>query len=260
MSTILKTEREIEIVREGGKRLAFVLNEVGKAVKPGITTKELDALAEKLIRENGDIPAFLNYTPDGADRPYPATLCVSVNNEVVHGIPGKRALKDGDIVGLDLGLKHGGFFVDAAITVSVGKIDAGAEKLIKTTERALEAGIGAIKNGGRIGDISEAIEKEAIFGKYGVVRILGGHAIGKHIHEEPHISNYGKSGTGPVLKKGMLLALEPIFNEGGGEVYIDQKDGYTFRTLDGSRSAHFEHTVLITEKGAEILTALPPST
>ncbi|MEK7614379.1 MAG: type I methionyl aminopeptidase [Patescibacteria group bacterium] len=260
MSTIIKTEEDIKIVREGGRRLAFVLSEVLKAVKPGITTKELDVLAEKLIRGNGDIPAFLNYKPDGADRPYPATLCVSVNNEVVHGIPGARTLKEGDIVGLDLGLKHGGFFVDAAITAPVGKIDAGAHELIRTTKQALQAGIGVIKNGGRIGDISEAIEKEAIGGKYGVVQILGGHGIGKHIHEEPHIANYGESGTGPMLKKGMLLALEPIFNEGGGEVYIDHKDGYTFRTLDGSRSAHFEHTVLVTEKGAEILTILPRRT
>lgn len=254
MATIIKTKDEEKIVREGGRRLAFVLAEVGKAAKPGVTTKELDTLAEKLIRDGGDVPAFLNYKPDGADRPYPATLCVSVGNEVVHGVPGDRILKEGEIVGLDLGLKHGGFFMDAAITVSVGEIESSAKKIISATKEALSAGIAVIKPGGKVGDIGEAIEKVADRNKYGIVKILGGHGIGKHIHENPHIANYGKRGTGAVIKKGMLLALEPIFNEGGGEVFIDRKDGYTFRTLDGSRSAHFEHTILVTDNGAEVLT------
>lgn len=256
MGTILKTKKEIDIVRVGGKRLAFVLSEVSKIVKPGILTKELDELAEKLIREGGDEPAFLNYTPDGSGRPYPATLCVSVNNEVVHGIPGNRELKEGDIVGLDLGLKHGGFFVDAAVTVPVGKIESAVQKLIDTTKESLMAGISAVRAGGRIGDISAAVESVADRDKFGIVRILGGHAVGKHVHETPFVPNYGKAGTGPELKEGMLYAIEPMFNEGGDEVYLDRKDGYTFRTLDGSRSAHFEHTILVTKKGAEILTKL----
>ena len=243
-------------MREGGRRLASVLSEIEKSVKPGAKTIELDRLAEKLIREKGDTPAFLNYTPDGAIRPYPATLCVSVNNEVVHGIPGNRELKEGDIVGLDLGLKHGGFFVDAAITVPIGKVSLSALKLVKTTYESMIAGIGAMKDGGRFGDIGEAVEKVASREKFGVVRILGGHAIGRHIHEEPFIPNYGKRGTGPFIKKGMLLAIEPMLNQGGDEVYLDRKDGYTFRTLDGSLSAHFEHTVLITKEGAEILTVV----
>lgn len=254
MTTILKSEQDIKTVREGGKRLAFILAEVGKAVKPGVTTKELDTLAERLIRGGGDTPAFLNYKPDGADRPYPATLCVSVGNEVVHGIPGNRLLKEGEIVGLDLGLKHGGFFMDAAITVAVGKIEGSAEKLISATRESLARGIAAVKTGGRIGDIGAAVEEVAKRNKYGIVLVLGGHGIGKNIHEQPYIANYGEKGTGAVIQKGMLLALEPILNEGGGEVFLDRKDGYTFRTLDGSRSAHFEHTILVTEKGAEILT------
>jgi methionyl aminopeptidase len=257
VATIIKTEEDIKIVREAGKRLAFVLDELRKATKPGVTTKELDELAERLIREYGDTPAFLNYKPDGASKPFPAALCASVNNEVVHGIPSSgKVLKEDDIIGLDLGLKHNGFFVDAAISVPVGKVKPEYLKLVDTTKEALSAGISAIKIGGRIGDISAAIEKVANRGKFGVVLILGGHAIGKHIHEMPFIPNYGKAGTGPVIQKGMLLALEPIFNEGSEEVYIDRKDGYTFRTSDGLRSAHFEHTVLVTEKGGEILTVL----
>lgn len=254
MGTIIKTKEEENIVREGGKRLAFILSLVGKAVKPGILTRELDELAEKLIRERGDEPAFLNYTPSGAKRAYPSTLCVSVNSEVVHGIPGSRELKEGDIVGLDLGLRHRGFFSDSAITVPVGKIGSHAQKLIDATRESLYEGIKAIKIGGYLGDIGEAVGKVANRNKYGIVRVLGGHSIGKHIHEEPYIPNYGSSGTGPVLKKGMLLAIEPMFNEGREDVYIDRKDGYTFRTLDGSLSAHFEHTVLVTKNGAEILT------
>lgn len=257
MATIIKTKEEEEIVREAGKRLAFVLAELRKATKPGVTTKDLDILAEGLIREKGDIPAFLNYKPEGAGKPFPATLCASVNNEVVHGIPSEeRVLKDGDIIGLDLGLKHEGFFVDAAISVPVGEVEPKYLKLLNTTEEALSAGISAIKIGGKIGDISSAIESVANRGKYGVVRVLGGHAIGKHIHEMPFIPNYGQAGIGPIIQKGMLLALEPIFNEGNADVYIDRKDGYTFRTSDGLRSAHFEHTVLVTEKGGEILTVL----
>lgn len=257
MATIIKTKEEEDIVREAGRRLAFVLAELGKAAVPGVTTKDLDTLAEKLIREKGDTPAFLNYKPEGASKHFPATLCASVNNEVVHGIPSSgKVLKDGDIIGLDLGLKHKGFFVDAAISVPIGKVKLSYLKLINTTSEALSAGIAAIKIGGKIGDISAAIEEVANRGKYGVVRVLGGHAIGKHIHEMPFIPNYGKAGTGPVIQEGMLLALEPIFNEGREDVYIDHKDGYTFRTSDGLRSAHFEHTVLVTKKGGEILTVL----
>lgn len=246
---------EIKIIREGGRRLAEILRKVAKEVRPGTSTKKLDRLAEKLIREGGDEPAFLNYPPNGAKFPYPATLCVSINNEVVHGIPSdKRILKDGDIVGLDLGLKHAGFFTDMAMTVPVGGIDKEAKKLIEITEKSLIKGIAAAKSGGFVGDIGEAIENFVKPHGYGIVKILGGHGVGKKVHEDPYIPNYGKSGTGPKLVPGMVLALEPMLNEGRDKVFLDN-DGYTFKTRDGKRSAHFEHTILITESKAEILTS-----
>lgn len=247
-------KEEIRIMKEGGRRLASVLRRVAEEVKPGVSSKELDNLAERLIREVGDEPAFLNYTPDGAKFPYPATLCVSVNNEVVHGIPSdKIILKDGDIVGFDLGLRHKGFFTDMAMTVPVGKIDKEAEKLIKITKESLAKGIAAARNGGFIGDIGEAIENFVKPHGYGIIKILGGHGVGKKVHEDPYVPNYGKSGTGLKLVPGMVLALEPVLNEGTDKVFLDN-DGHTFKTKDGKRSAHFEHTILITENKAEILT------
>ncbi len=254
MTTILTKDTERDILREAGRRLGNVLKRVAEEVCPGITTLSLDVLAEKLIRDGGDEPAFLNYTPDGADRPFPKSLCVSVNDEVVHGVPGSRILKDGDIVGLDLGLKHKGFFVDSAMSVPVGKVSKEAEKLIAVTKEALLAGIKAIRPGKRIGDISSAIESVASKRPYGIVRILGGHGIGRHVHEMPYVPNFGEKGKGPVLKDGMLLAIEPMLTVGSEEVDLDEGDGYTFRTADGSMSAHFEHTILVTSKGAEILT------
>lgn len=254
MTTILKTQEEIEILREGGRRLANVIKAVSSEVRPGITTKELDKIAEDLIRAGGDVPAFLNYTPEGSHIPYPATLCISVNNEAVHGIPGETKLKDGDIVGLDLGLKHKGFFTDMAITVGVGEISENAKKLIETTKKALYIGIEQIRDGGRIGDIGAAIERFVAPTGFGIAKILGGHGIGKAIHEDPHIPNFGKKGSGPKLESGLLIAIEPIINEGTGKVVLDERDGYTYKTADKKLSAHFEHTVLITDKGCEILT------
>lgn len=247
-------EKEIKIIKEGARRLSAVLKKVAEKVKPGVRTKELDNLAERLIREGGDEPAFLNYTPDGAKFPYPATLCVSVNDEVVHGIPSdRRILKKGDIVGLDLGLKHKGFFTDMAVTVPVGKIDKEAGNLIKITRESLFEGIAAAQNGGFVGDIGAAIENFVRPYGYGIIKILGGHGVGKRVHEDPYVPNYGEMGTGPKLVPGMVLALEPMLNEGTDKVFLDN-DGYTFKTKDGKRSAHFEHTILITEGKAEILT------
>ncbi len=237
----------------GGERLAGVLREVAKAVRPGVTTLLLDQLAERLIREGGDEPAFLRYQPWGAPYPYPASLCVSINNEVVHGIPGMTKLKEGDIVSLDLGLRHQGLITDAAVTVPVGKIDSEAEKLIETTKNALKVGIQAVKPGGFIGDIGKAIEKFVQPHGYGIVKLLGGHGVGYEVHEEPYIPNYKMKGNGPKLKTGMVLAIEPMLNEGTDDVYLD-KDGYTFKTADGKRSAQFEHTIIVTDKGAEIIT------
>src|SRR3989338_1030517 len=212
---IIKTPEEIEVLREGGKHLAAVLYKLKEKVTPGISTKDLDIYAEKLIRELGDVPAFLNYRPEGAKTPFPASLCVSINDEVVHGIPNKkRIFKEGDIVSLDLGLKHKGLFTDMAITVPVGKVSSSSQKLME---------------------------------------VLSGHGVGRAIHEDTYIPNFGKAGKGEKLVPGMVVAIEPMINLGTKNVTIDE-DGYTFRTADGKNSAHFEHTILITEGGAEILT------
>lgn len=249
----IKSKQELAILREGGKRLAEILRKVTLEVRPGITTLALDKLAEKLIREEGDEPAFLRYQPWGAQYPYPASLCVSVNNEVVHGIPSTNMLKEGDIVSFDLGIRHQGLITDAAITVPVGIVSARLEKLISTTKEALDAGIRAIKPNGFVGDIGKAIEAFVKPHKFGIVKVLGGHGVGYEVHEEPYIPNFKMKGNGPKLKPGMVIAIEPMLNEGTDDVYLD-KDGYTFKTADGKHSAHFEHTVIVTDKGAEIVT------
>ncbi len=254
MGIIIKTKEEIEIIREGGKRLATVLQKVAKHVAPGVSTWELDEYAEKLIREGGDEPAFKGYKPSGQSAPYPASLCVSVNNEVVHGIPKKdKILKEGDIVSLDLGLKHKGLFTDHAITVPVGKISKKDEDLIKNTHDGMMAGIFEARGGGRVGDIGFAIQAVGDKYKYGIVRVLSGHGVGKQIHEDPFVPNFGKKGTKEKLIPGMIIAIEPMFNLGTHDVVVGS-DGYTFRTADGKKSVHFEHTVLITDGEPEILT------
>ena len=254
---IIKTPKEIETIREGGRRLATVLHKVKEKVAPGVSTKDLDMYAEKLIREMGDTPAFLNYRPDGAGSHFPASLCVSVNDEVVHGIPRKnRILKEGDIVSIDLGVKHKGLFTDMAMTVPVGIIKPADLKLIKITEEALQVGIDAARGGNTVGDIGYAVEsfvRSNKNSKYGIVEVLAGHGVGRKIHEDPYIPNFGKKGTGAKLAPGMIVALEPMINLGTKHVTIDD-DGYTIRTADGKRSAHFEHTILITEGEPEILT------
>ncbi len=253
MGVTVKKPSEIELLRESGKRLGRVLRAVGAAVKPGITTRELDDLAEKLIREGGDIPSFKGYQPYGADEPFPASICISVNDEIVHGIPGKRVLQEGDIVGLDLGLTHKGMITDAAISVPVGNISVRLQKLLSRTEEALMAGIAAARGGAHTGDIGAAVEAVAKKEKYGVIRELAGHGVGYHVHEDPYVPNYGKKGEGTLLEPGMILAIEPMFTL--GKRYIETlEDGYTIVTQDGSLAAHFEHTILITEGKPEILT------
>ena len=218
MTVIVKNKEQIEIIREGGKILNYVLLEVAKKIKPGVSTLELDEYAYKLILEKGGTPAFLNYKPEGASRVYPASLCVSVNDEIVHGIPKKKKiLKEGDIVSIDLGLKHKGLFTDHAMTVPVGKISNEDQKLIDTTKEALEIGIWAAKGGATVGDIGEAIES-FVHGRYGIVRELAGHGVGVHVHEDPYIPNYGKAGKGQKLIPGMIIAIEPMLNI--GEDYI----------------------------------------
>lgn len=254
----VRTEEEKQDLIEAGKRLGEVLEKIAKEVAPGVSTEKLDALAEELIRNGGDEPAFLGYTPEGAKRPYPATLCVSINDEVVHGIPNEapRTLKDGDIVALDLGLVHNGIVVDSALTVAVGKADPQAEALMRATNAALSAGIDAARAGNKVGDISAAIESSLKGTGFSIVKVLGGHGVGGGVHEEPYVANFGHPGTGEELTEGMVLALEPIANEGKAGVAI-AADGYTYRTKDGSRSAHFEHTIVIEKEGARVVTLRP---
>jgi len=252
----IKTKEDIAILREGGRRHGLILRELANMVKPGIHASELNKKAEEMILSMGDKPAFLNYKPEGANRPYPATLCVSVNDEVVHGIPNEddKILKEGDIVSIDLGLAHEGLITDAAVTVAVGKISPELEKLLRVTKEALLAGIRAAKGGRKTGDIGQAVETIGIANGYGVVEELSGHGVGYHVHEDPYIPNYGEAGKGEALNPGMVIAIEPMFNLGSRKIKLDA-DGYTYRTIDGKPSSHFEHTVLITKGGAEILTA-----
>ncbi|MBI5816929.1 MAG: type I methionyl aminopeptidase [Candidatus Yonathbacteria bacterium] len=250
---MFKTKKEIEIMRECGKRLSHVLDEIEKAITPGKTPQQLDEFSRRLILDLGDEPSFLHYWPEGALKPYPATLCVSTNDEVVHGIPGKKKFKEGDIVCIDLGIKHEGFHSDSARTVPVGKIDDTARKLIDATREALVAGIKVARAGNHVGDIGFAVSEVVKRYGFSIVKELGGHGIGTEVHEDPHIPNFGKPGEGLELKEGMVLALEPIVNEGSPRIYLTS-DGYTFKTKDGKRSAHFEHTILITKGEPEIFT------
>ncbi|MFH1200970.1 MAG: type I methionyl aminopeptidase [bacterium] len=256
---IIKTKEEIEILREGGRRLATALHKLKEKVAAGVSTKELNDYAFKLIKEMGDEPAFLNYRPAGAKISFPASLCVSINDEVVHGIPNKkRILQEGDIVAFDLGLKHKGLFTDMAITVPVGQVNSASRKLMQVTEQALQVGIDKARKGNTVGDIGYAIEHfihSRQEGQYGIVEVLSGHGVGRAIHEDPYIPNFGKKGKGEKLMPGMVIALEPMINNGTKNVILAD-DGYTFRTADGQRSAHFEHTILITEDTAEILTKI----
>ena len=251
----IKTQSEIETLREGGIRHAFILAEIAKKVAPGVTTDELENFARELIKEGGDKPAFLNYTPKGAKRAYPAALCVSVNSHIVHGIPNENpvALQDGDIVSLDLGLIHKGLITDSAITVGVGKISDENSKLIKHCEEALYRGIKSAKGGKHIGDIGHAIESFARPLGYGICSGLAGHGVGYKVHEDPFVPNEGKKGQGELLKPGMVIALEPMLTLGTDRIVLSS-DGYTYKTADGTNAAHFEHTIAITEGEPIILT------
>ncbi len=253
----IKTKEDIEKLRVGGKHLATVLLRLKEATKPGVQTKDLDALAEKLVRDYGDTPAFLQYKPKGAVRPFPASLCLSINDEIVHGIPteNNRTLEEGDVVSLDMGLIHEGLIVDSAITVGVGDIDAKAKKLLAATEEGLYKGIKRALGGMRVGDIGAGVESVAVRNGFSIADELAGHGVGYKVHEDPFIPNFGVPGEGPLLKPGMVIAIEPMFNEGTSEITFAD-DGWTIKTKDGSRSAHFEHTVLITEQEPEILTKL----
>ncbi len=253
MNIIIKNKEEIKKIREGGKIIAKVLSKTAKMVKPGISTLEIDKYVYDLIKEYGGIPAFLNYRPQGMRTPFPASACVSVNDEIVHGIPSKnKILKEGDIVSIDIGLKYKGLFTDHAMTVAVGRISDSNKKLIEDTKKALEVGIRAAVGGNTIGDIGYAIES-FVNNKYGIVRDLAGHGVGKEIHEDPYVPNYGKKGQGAKLVPGMIIAIEPMLCLGTHQIEVDDDD-WTIRTRDGKNSAHFEHSILITKNKPEILT------
>lgn len=251
----LKTEADIKILREGGRHLATVLHEVARLVEPGVTTSALDAKARELIAQFGDTPAFLGYQPHGAAIPYPAALCVSVNDEIVHGVPSDYVLQEGDIVSLDLGINHGGLITDSAITVPVGKIEPEAQALIDRTKEALDRAILAAQVGNTVGDIGHAVETFIKPFRYGVIEDLAGHGVGFEVHEDPQVPNTGKPGTGQKLVSGLVIAIEPMITLGGIDIDL-LDDEYTLATADGSLAAHFEHTIAITEAGPVVLTAL----
>jgi methionyl aminopeptidase len=239
---ILKTPEEIEVMARASRLVAETLEFLKPHVRPGVTTGELDRLAEEFIRSRGGTPAFKGY------RSYPKTLCISVNDQVVHGIPSKRVLKEGDIVGLDLGAIVDGFYGDSAMTLPVGAIDPKAAELLRVTEAALYAGIEQAVVGNRLSDISHAVQERAESAGFSVVTDFVGHGIGRQLHEEPQIPNYGKPGQGPRLQAGMVLAIEPMVNMGKSDVRV-LDDQWTAVTKDGSLSAHFEHTIAIQPSG-----------
>lgn len=243
----IKTPEQIEAMRRGGKMLAQVLIAVSEQTVPGVTTKQLAAIAASELQQLGGQPAFLGY------QGFPDVICISVNDQVVHGIPGSLVIKEGDLVGLDFGVSYRGLITDGAVTIPVGEVSADAKKLLAATEQALAAGIAKVKAGVRVGDISTAIEARLRQDGLGVIEDLIGHGVGKFLHEAPGVPNFGSAGQGPILKAGMTIAIEPMATLGGKDVGV-LGDGWTVVSADGSLTAQFEHTVLVTETGAEILT------
>nr|MBN2276328.1 type I methionyl aminopeptidase [candidate division Zixibacteria bacterium] len=245
----IKTDAQIEIMRKAGRIVAKTLALVEREIKPGITTAELDKMAEEYILSEGARPGFKGY------QGFPATACISIDDEVVHGIPGSRKLVEGQIASVDLGCIVDGFYGDAAATFPVGEISEEKRKLLEVTRRSLEAGIAQVRDGVRLGAISSTIQKVVEEAGFSVVRDMVGHGVGKNLHEDPQVPHFGPADAGPVLKKGMVLAIEPMVNIGDYKVH-QKTDGWTIVTSDGSDSAHFEHTVAVTADGADILTLL----
>jgi len=256
----LKSPEQIQIMAQGGKILAKILKQLAKACKPGVRTKELDELAQQLVFSySNDFPeaeirpAFLYYQSGKGDEPYPAGLCVSINEEIVHGLPSDRVLRNGDVVSLDYGLVFHGLNLDSALTVGVGRISKEARRLIRVTEKSLELGIKQMWPGKTLGDIGFAIQTYVESNNMGVVRDLVGHGVGERLQEDPQVPNYGNPGKGMILEKGMVLAIEPMVTLGDFDV-IGCLDGFTFKTCDDSLAAHFEHSVAVTDRGPLILT------
>jgi methionyl aminopeptidase len=244
----VKSADELKLMREAGKLLGQTLRELADACRPGVSTGDIDARADRLIRKHGAVPGFKGYNG------FPKSLCISINEEVVHGIPGKRVIKEGDIVSLDCGLIYKGMWADSGLTVMVGKVSAEARELVLATKAALEKGIEQAVPGNRVGDISAAVQREVERAGFSVVRNFVGHGIGRDMHEEPQVPNFGVPGTGPLLRPGYALAIEPMVNAGSHEVEM-LPDRWTIITADGRLSAYFEHTVLITDDGPVVATA-----
>lgn len=245
---ILKSPQEIELMRKANQIVASVLVKLKEMVSPGVTTDDLDKVANETIKKQGGLPTFVGY------RGYPKSICASVNEEVVHGIPGKKLLKEGDIIGIDCGVTYEGFVGDSAITIPVGQVSQEATDLMQATDEALAIGIEKVQEGNRIGDIGAAVQTFAESKGYGVVKDFVGHGIGRMMHEEPQVPNYGKAGTGPRIKLGMVLAIEPMLNIGSADVKV-LEDEWTVVTIDKSLSAHFEHSVACTPEGPVILSS-----
>jgi methionyl aminopeptidase len=246
----IKTPAEVAQMRRAGELAAQALREVVQAVRPGVTGAALDALAERYIRAHGGTPSFKGY------RGFPRSICLSVDDQVVHGIPDDRPLRQGSVVSIDLGAEVDGFHGDVAVTVPVGEVDAQVERLLVVSRESLYRAIDAVRPGGRLGDVGAAVQRHVETAGFSVVRDFAGHGIGRALHEEPQVPNFGEPGTGIALRTGMTLAIEPMVNLGTYEVVLDA-DGWTVRTRDGRPSAHFEHTVAVTQRGADVLTAIP---
>lgn len=243
----IKTEEEIELLRENNLLVSATLAEVGRYIRPGVTTLRLDTIAEEFIRSHGAIPGFLGYNG------FPNSLCISVNEQVVHGIPSSYELREGDIISVDCGTVMHGFYGDSAYTFAVGEIAAEVKQLLEVTKESLRRGVEKAKAGNRVGDISNAVQSYAESFKYGIVRELVGHGLGRNMHEEPEVPNYGAKGRGPLLREGMVICIEPMVNMGTKNV-VFERDGWTVRTADRKPSAHFEYAVVIQKHGADVLT------
>jgi methionyl aminopeptidase len=252
----IKSDEEIVLMRAAGLVVGQALEALSAAVAPGVTTGDLDALAESVIRAAGAVPSFKGYQPHPSIPPFPSSICASVNDEVVHGIPGRRVLREGDIVSIDCGAILAGWHGDAAVTVAVGEVTERARELLRVTEESMWHGVAAARVGGRLTDISHAVETHARSqGDYGVVEEYGGHGIGTEMHQEPHLLNVGRPGRGPTLRKGLALAVEPMLTTGSRHTR-ELDDGWTVTTVDGELAAHFEHTFALTDRGPWVLTAL----
>jgi len=252
----IKTDAEVALMREAGLVVGRTLEALQAAAVPGVTTQDLDDLAESTIRAAGAIPSFKGYQPHPSIPPFPASICASVNDEVVHGVPGPRALRDGDIISIDCGAILEGWHGDAAVTVPIGQVTDEARELLRVTEESMWRGFAAARLGGRLTDISHAVESYARSqGGYGIVEEYGGHGIGTEMHQEPHLLNYGRPGRGPKLVKGLALAVEPMLTSGSRFTH-ELDDGWTVATVDGGLAAHFEHTFVLTDRGPWVLTAL----